>query len=230
GDIQNKGSDAHAYRLRISPPRPDFELRLIPSAIALHQREATSVVVHALRKDGFAGQIKLDLKDGISGLSARGKIPSGQDKARVNIRAAEDATVDYGSIQLEGTAVIDGQTIRREAVPADEMMQAFLWRHLVPAKELVVAVKPVRRYALVTNLPEGDVLTIPFDGSVELDIRRAPGSKWGKNLKLSLSDAPNGIVMDQTEIKHGKWKTTVVFRRLKMSGTADFPLFHAALR
>ncbi len=33
GDTQHKGGAEYAYRLRISPPRPDFELRVVPSSI-----------------------------------------------------------------------------------------------------------------------------------------------------------------------------------------------------
>ena len=32
-DAQHKGNEAYAYRLRISEPRPDFALRVVPSAI-----------------------------------------------------------------------------------------------------------------------------------------------------------------------------------------------------
>jgi hypothetical protein len=35
-----------------------------------------------------------------------------------------------------GGAKISGEEVAREAVPAEDRMQAFLWRHLVPAKEL----------------------------------------------------------------------------------------------
>jgi hypothetical protein len=39
-----------------------------------------------------------------------------------------------------GTARIGAQEIVREAVPAEDRMQAFLWRHLVPASDLQVMV------------------------------------------------------------------------------------------
>jgi hypothetical protein len=31
--MQSKGGTEYAYRLRISPPKPDFELRIVPSSI-----------------------------------------------------------------------------------------------------------------------------------------------------------------------------------------------------
>ena len=33
GDAQHQGGPEYAYRLRISPPRPDFALRVVPSCI-----------------------------------------------------------------------------------------------------------------------------------------------------------------------------------------------------
>jgi len=32
-DSQRQGGEAYAYRLRISPPQPDFEVRVTPSSI-----------------------------------------------------------------------------------------------------------------------------------------------------------------------------------------------------
>ncbi len=44
------------------------------------------------------------------------------------------------SLQIEGVAGSKEKTIVRLAVPAEDRMQAFLWRHLVPAKDLRVLV------------------------------------------------------------------------------------------
>ena len=39
---------------------------------------------------------------------------------------------------MEGHATIAGSEVRHPAVPADDMMQAFFYRHLVPAQEWLV--------------------------------------------------------------------------------------------
>jgi len=45
------------------------------------------------------------------------------------------------NLHIEGRAMVQGREIRRPAVPADDMMQAFAYRfHLVPANDLKVAV------------------------------------------------------------------------------------------
>ena len=63
GDTARNGGKAYAYRLRISPPRPDFELRVVPSSASFRSKGAAALNVYAIRKDGFAGDIKLSLKD-----------------------------------------------------------------------------------------------------------------------------------------------------------------------
>ena len=44
------------------------------------------------------------------------------------------------SVAVEGTALVAGRRVCHEAVPAEDMMQAFFYRHLVPAQELKVAI------------------------------------------------------------------------------------------
>ncbi|MDH7571617.1 MAG: PPC domain-containing protein, partial [Armatimonadota bacterium] len=54
-DSQQGGSEAHAYRLRLGPPQPDFALRAAPSTLTLTPTGTAVLTVHALRRDGFAG-------------------------------------------------------------------------------------------------------------------------------------------------------------------------------
>ena len=44
------------------------------------------------------------------------------------------------NVTVVGTAKVGDQEIVREAVPAEDKMQAFLWRHLLPADTLPVLV------------------------------------------------------------------------------------------
>ncbi len=143
GDAQHKGGPAYGYRLRISPPQPDFELRVVPSSVNVRAGAAVSLTVYALRKDGFSDEIALTLKDAPSGFTlSGGKVPAGQDQAKVTLKVPPTPTKEPVSLHLEGRAIIQGREVVRPAVPADDMMQAFFYRHLVPAKDLKVAVIP----------------------------------------------------------------------------------------
>ena len=62
-DTQGKGGPDYGYRLRISRPQPDFELRVTPASINARAGATVPVTVYALRRDDFAGEIALKLKD-----------------------------------------------------------------------------------------------------------------------------------------------------------------------
>jgi hypothetical protein len=137
GDAQQNGGEDYVYRLRVSAPQPDFALRVVPSSVNIRSNAAAQVTVYAIRRDGFKGNIKLDLKNAPDGFEIKGAGLKGtQEVTRVNIKTSLPSTREPVRLAIEGEAKIDGEKIVREAVPADDRMQAFLWRHLVPAKEL----------------------------------------------------------------------------------------------
>jgi hypothetical protein len=141
GDAQANGGQAYGYRLRISPPRPDFELRVVPSSINARAGSNIPVTVYALRRDGFNGDITMTLKDAPMGFTLRAsRVPAGKDQVNLTMRVPPKPMKEPVTLHLEGRAVIQGREIVRPAVPADDMEQAFIYHHLVPAKDLKVAV------------------------------------------------------------------------------------------
>jgi hypothetical protein len=86
GDAQGKGGPEYAYRLRISPPMPDFALRMVPSCINARPGAIVPVTLYALRKDGFNGDITVNLTNVPSGFRLDGGcIPAGQDNVRATL-------------------------------------------------------------------------------------------------------------------------------------------------
>jgi hypothetical protein len=141
GDTARNGGEAHAYRLRISAPQPDFALRVVPSSGGLRSRGAAAASVYAIRKDGFTGSIKLSLKDPPPGFEARPvTLPADKEMVRFGLRTDLRNTKEPVTLVVEGRAMIDEREVAHQAVPAEDRMQAFLWRHLVPAKDLKVLV------------------------------------------------------------------------------------------
>lgn len=141
GDVARQGGREYGYRLRIGPPRPDFELRVTPSGGAVRGKGYGTATVYVLRKDGFDGDVRLSLKDPPKGFSSPAVVlPKGKDNVRLGLKTSLAETDPTVNLLIEGRAVIDGQTLAHEAVPAEDRMQAFLWRHLVPAQTLAVLV------------------------------------------------------------------------------------------
>jgi hypothetical protein len=137
GDVARHGGEEYAYRLRISAPQPDFALRVVPSSVALRSKSSTTISVHAIRKDGFTGPISLSLKDPPAGFSSPAiSLSDTQPMARLTVRTDLVDTKQPVNLAVVGRAKIQQQEVAHEAVPAEDRMQAFLWRHLVPAEEL----------------------------------------------------------------------------------------------
>jgi len=131
-----KGGSAYAYRLRISLPRPDFALRVVPSGVGMKSRGYGSTYVYAIRKDGFEGPIKVGLSKSSKGFTAQAvTMTTKTEKVRLGMRATLKSTRLPVALNIEGRATINGKEVVRAAVGADDRMQAFLWRHLVPAQE-----------------------------------------------------------------------------------------------
>lgn len=143
-DTQHKGGADYAYRLRVGPPQPDFDLRLVPSSVNLRPGSSATVTVFALRKDGFSGEIALALKSAPAKFGLSGRIAAKEDKAKITLTAPPGLKEELVKLNIEGSAKIEGRQVVRMAVPAEDREQAFLWRHLVPVEEFAVAVAGVR--------------------------------------------------------------------------------------
>jgi hypothetical protein len=192
-DMQHQGGPEYAYRLRISPPRPDFELRVVPSSISARAGTTVPVTVYALRKDGFAGEITLSLKDAPQGFTLGGsQVPANQDQVRLTLTVAAASEKEPVKLNLEGQAAIDGRKVTHPVVPAEDMMQAFAYRHLVPSQELRVAVSG-RDFGRSPVKILGDGPTrIPVGGTASVKLA-VPASLPLEKTELALSDPPEGI-------------------------------------
>ncbi len=140
-DAQHAGGAAYAYRLRVSAPQPDFELRAVPSRLVMPDKGSAGITVHAIRKDGFTGAIRFQLKEPANGFSVSGGPLAGtQTVARLTVKTTLAATEKPVPLVIQGVSTNAGVTWVRDAVGAEDRMQAFLWRHLVPAQELMALV------------------------------------------------------------------------------------------
>ncbi|HWH70766.1 MAG TPA: hypothetical protein VNT26_15355, partial [Candidatus Sulfotelmatobacter sp.] len=198
-DAQHQGGPEYAYRLRLSPPQPDFELRVAPSSVTLRGGVSVPLTVYALRKDGFTNEIVLALDQAPPGFSlSGGRIPANQDQVRVTVSSSSFASKEPVSVSLEGRAFIQGRPVAHRAVPAEDMMQAFAYRHLVPAQELKVAV--VGRWAgrSTVRLLGDTPVKIPAGGTVRVPIT-GPFGLFENRVQLELSEAPEGITLEKVE-------------------------------
>ncbi|MEW6358782.1 MAG: PPC domain-containing protein [Planctomycetota bacterium] len=203
-DAQNHGDGAYGYRLRISPPQPDFALRMTPSSLSVLAGRVVPITVHTLRKDGFAGDIDVALKDPSSGFTlSGGRIPSGRDRISMTLTAPGAPSKRPVPLHLEGRAQIGGQPISRPVVPSEDVMQAFLYRHLVPSENLLIAViKSQWKPPALERVGSGPV-RVPAGGTAEVRVRSTSYLRPPR-LQLHLIGPPEGVsIQDVRAIPEG---------------------------
>jgi hypothetical protein len=187
GDTQGKGGHDYGYRLRISRSDPDFKLRMEPSGLHIGPGGTAAFSVRAMRTDGFEGEIRLGITNLPPGfVMSEAVIPAKSDMARFTITASKKIEGKLVSPQVTGSATVNDRTVVRKAVPVDDQMQAFLYRHLVPAQELVLA--PVTEQPPVVfeaRIPKSGIIEIPAGGKkwISFDGRIFTGQK-GYSVKL----------------------------------------------
>jgi hypothetical protein len=197
-DSQQNGGPDYAYRLRVGPPQPDFQVRIAPSSINLRPGRSTPVRVLLLRRDGFQGAVKLRIKSGPAGLVlGGGEIPSGVDTLRVTLTAPVDPLATPQRMVLEAVANIDGVEQHREVEPVDDNIQAFAWHESVPAQQaLLWSIGKEHRKPIWPAF--GNRIVLPKSGSATLQLS-IPQGLANNHFSLTLDDPPPGISI--TEVR-----------------------------
>jgi hypothetical protein len=98
------------------------------------------------------------------------------------------------ALSLVGQTSLQQRQVTHAAVAADDLMQAFIYRHLVPASQLEVC---------ITGSPHGstigtavaELIKIPSGGKVRVPVS-APTSTFLGEVHLELSDPPPGITIE----------------------------------
>ncbi|MBN2447170.1 MAG: PPC domain-containing protein [Phycisphaerae bacterium] len=203
-DAQDHGDAAYAYRVRIGPPRPDFALRATPSSITVPAGRYAPLCVYVLRKDGFDDAIEIRLAGAPEGFELQGgRIPVGCDRVRMTLMAPPKVLDGPVNLTLDGRALIDGKTVTHEVVPAQDMMQAFLYRHLVPSQEMVVLIRGGRMARGALTLDSATPVRIPAGGETEVRVRM-PRVAGLLDLELELDDPPAGVTLADVAIVPGE--------------------------
>jgi len=208
-DVQNHGSDAHSYRLRVGQQQPDFALRAVPSSLSMRSGAVIPIDIHVLRKDGFDGEIEVYLKDAPEGFELHGgRIPAGCDRITMTLKSPYSKTDDQVvSLKLKGRARINDTNLIHSVVAADNVMQAFLYRHLVPAKDLMCLAQKSRWKSAPFDIFNKRPIQIIAGDKVKVQVKT-----WSWLLKrkfhLELIDAPAGITLKNVAVKNKK----LVFR------------------
>jgi len=201
-DVQRHGGVDYKYRLRLSQPIPDFELRLLPSSLNIGASGCAELRLYLHRADGFTGPVALRLVNAPEGARLHNAvIPAGRSEVWTTLEwpKREDDRIEV--VQIEAVAQANGSEITHPAIPCDDSMQAFLWRHLLPAQELNVA--PLTNYQNFAYSTEAasDPVTLRSgqDASYRLPLKWAP--KNPQRFQFRIKEAPAGVTLTQAKIE-----------------------------
>lgn len=193
-DSLRRGGKDFSYRLRVTAPEPGFALRIGPSSVTARAGMSVFLTVYALRRDGFDGDIALNLVDAPRGYALSGSVvPGNVDQLPVTLTVPDDPSEAPAVIRIEGVATVAGRQVKREARPVDEMMQAFANLHLVTESELAVAVIGKANRGLGVA-PTAGTVKIPAGGRITYHLA-IPRPGLLPRLRVSLADAPAGVAV-----------------------------------
>lgn len=223
-----EGGDDYNYYLRIGPPQGDFTVIVSPSAMNMNPGTPLVFTAYAFRKDGWDGDIDITVKDAGYQLSGA-RIPKGHDSVRMTMTLITPQRVIKGPfvLELEGRAVIAGQTVTRPVCAAEYEMQAFAYMHLVPEGQLqILAKRGINRDYLTLNQAAGVKLPVPSGGELKVTLPLKAGQTAPN--RLTLLDPPAGITLKDV-VKSPTGVTFTLVADDKHAGYADNLIIEAFL-
>jgi len=201
-DAQKHGDENYIYKLYVGPPRPGFSLYMTPSSVSIAPGRSIPITVYAIRKHGFTGEIRLALDQPSAGFQLNGGlIPEGCDSIRITLTAPPMGSEKPVTLQMSGMALIAGKERKESVVASEDMMQAFLYRHLVPSENFHVMFTRTGRSGLPIKL-EGKSVLIPEGGSAMVRMRIPPRAQFRK-ISLKLNEPPDGVSLKDVDFSPG---------------------------
>jgi hypothetical protein len=203
-DVQGKGGPEYAYRLVLAPPQPDFELRVTPDNPRVGQGSTTVLNITALRRNGFDGQIDVAVTKLPKGFVTSGTvIAEGTNETTVTLTSPGDAPLGVHVPVIVGKATIGDRLVTRQALPAEDLMQAFYYHHLLPTQEFLLTVVKPGPFKLLPQVPAEGYVRFGGGRTAYLDVKVVRTSAAKGAIRLALSNPPKGIRMKPVTITAG---------------------------
>lgn len=210
-DAQGKGGADFAYRLRLAPPQPDFTLRVTPDNPRMGQGDTALLLVSALRRDDFTNEIAVNFADLPPGYqTSSGLLLTNQDETPVTITSPRGAAPGLFFPVVNGTASVEGSDKTVKAVPAESMMQAFSYIHLVPTKDLLLTVTEPPPISLSISNLSTNRSTLSLSNSLELTVKASRQEGLRGPVVITALKPPAGILVKAVTIPPEKDEATVV--------------------
>ncbi len=168
-DADSRASPRLFYRVRITAEQPDFHLFVMPAeglrpdSCCVLQGGNENYTALVWRQDGWNGPVTLTVEGLPTGVTCPPQVVGpGLRQAALVLSAAANAPLWTGEIKVKGTAIINGQTVVREARAAS-ITWPVLQPQGVPAisrldRNLVLAVRDKAPFGLTATADKTSVI------------------------------------------------------------------------
>ena len=190
-ESQSHFGPEYAYRLSWGAAVPDFSLNIEPATISVPEGGSAVFTVQMHPKQNYHGAVDIHVSGLPAGFTLSGnRIEPGKKKTLVSVTAPAGAEKGAFTPKVTGTSASKGESVTREAVPAESMMQAFYYTHLMPMEEFRVEVGEKTPFRLKVVRESRGPLRLVRGGttSLKVHIDRDPGF-----------DAPVTLMMRSSE-------------------------------
>ena len=158
------------------------------------------ITVHALRRDGFDDPIHLALLEPPEGFKLSGAVvPSDADQVRLTLTVPPTAAQEPFLLEMDGQSLGSRRQRRfeRPAVPAESMMQAFLWLQIVPAEQWAILVTGEPAAPCPLELLPIDRVNLRLGGTTLVGARLTGKNPPASELRVELVDPPKGVTVEK---------------------------------
>lgn len=215
-DVHLRGGEDFVYYVKLEKSRPDFDLVLDSDKTWLTPGTSAAIFARAVRKNGFEGEIALEVEGLPPGVTAQcGRILAGKGQdGCIILQAAADAQPAAANIRVYGSAshrIDDATTLsyRNEAKHFQEIYMPGGGRHHYPVDMHTVGIGApgdLRGVTLSTN-----EVTLKPGESVKIDVTISRAEGFAQNVTLDLlfqhlssvfaNTLPEGVTIDTKNSK-----------------------------
>lgn len=209
-DLHQRGGPQFTYAVQVTRPDPFFLLEIDTDKSLLAPGMSADFHVRVLRKNGFAGEIQLNVEGLPAGVTAiAGRIPADITDGCIILQAAPDAALGATNVRVTGTAthVVPNAVpieLRAIAQPMQEYYSPGGGRGHYPVDMLTVSVeKPMDLRAITLSTNQID-LKPGTSQKIDITVQRAPDFKGNVTLDVIMqhleqpfgNSLPKGVKMD----------------------------------
>ncbi len=212
-DIQGKGGQAFGYRLRLSRPLPDFEVYALPAGVVVPKGGSGWISLRAVRKEGFKGDIRVFPSAESQDIRLSSSvIPDGKNEIKASFSCSGSAEGSTRPLELMAGSTNGNAIVIHHVTAAEELMQAFAWKHIVPVNSMQIAVGKEMPFTLYFDAAPEAGIDLTQGKEVKFVINVGRRGDFAEPITLALITPPEGVSLRGSSIGGKKDSFEAAFR------------------